>query len=1146
MKRRKITFMIGLFLCLFSISMISQNRSHDVTQYLQKSIEDSKLRVSDASFVITDEYTSSISEITHIYFRQTLDGVEIFGTESDIHLTPNGKIVLAHNRFIGNANERIVGTSTPSLSVISAVQSVANQLGYTLTKNLTVSNKESTLNSRFLVSDGGISLSPIPVKLLFQRLEDDTLQLVWQLSIQEITQQHWWNVRVDANSGEIISKNDYMVTCDFNHSHDENETALDYNKNLVDIPNHYNAESIACTECYEVIALPLESPLYGTRTIENTPAYLPASPFGWHDTNGAAGAEYTTTRGNNVNAYEDGDNPGYQPDGGATLDFSGFPFSAIYTNTNQYEDAAITNLFYWNNVTHDILHTYGFNEAGGNFQVNNYGNGGNGNDSVNAEAQDGSGSCNANFGTPPDGSSPTMQMYTCSDRDGDFDNLVIVHEYAHGISNRLTGGPNNTSCLFNEEQMGEGWSDFYGVILTIQPGDIGTDGRGVGTFLFGQGAGGSGIRSYPYSTDMTIDPQTYDYIKTEVVPHGVGSVWATMLWEMTWALIDAHGFDANIYNFTGDENQDAGNIMALALVTEAMKLQPCNPGFVDGRDAILAADLAIYNGANECIIWDAFAKRGLGISADQGSSSSRSDGTEAFDTPSGIAAFTAPSDVCENEPIMTGLGGGTPSGGTYSGTGVTDDGNGSTYSFDPSVAGVGIHTITYDVPAGSCSTASTASDTIEVLAIPASPTTVGVADFCPNTPVTVTATLNDPTNVIRWFDAATEGNFLFEGSAYTFSPSGTTTVYAQENPPGVVSQLVISEITLETPDRLEIQNVGEAFDYSGYVVAISEQPFTDINTINPITQTLGAMGTNSVVDFNDNGGAGYWGNNIWWGESGGGWIIVLDPSGNVVDSVFWNYSAAEIATLNVTINGFVITAASLDWTGNGASFNIVCNSSFRRHGDTNTMTDWSLGCEVADYGIANADIGLGFVGCLGDRTPTDVLAETVAPVITCPSDVTVQVNQGEQYTLPDYTTTASATDNCTASPAITQDPIIGTQVGVGDTVITLTATDEAGNTATCTFTLTVDELLGIENPQFASHIILYPNPTTGNLVLKNGTTEQLLVATFLDVNGRIIKSFNLKDAGFETSISINDLASGLYFVRIETQNFNMIKRIVKQ
>jgi uncharacterized repeat protein (TIGR01451 family) len=96
---------------------------------------------------------------------------------------------------------------------------------------------------------------------------------------------------------------------------------------------------------------------------------------------------------------------------------------------------------------------------------------------------------------------------------------------------------------------------------------------------------------------------------------------------MTWKLIDEYGFDPDIYNGTG------GNNIAMALVVEGLKQQPCSPGFVDGRDGILMADQLLFNGANQCLIWEAFANRGLGFSADQGSSNNRSDGTEAFDMP---------------------------------------------------------------------------------------------------------------------------------------------------------------------------------------------------------------------------------------------------------------------------------------------------------------------------------------------------------------------------------------------------------------------------------------------------------------------------------------------------------------------------------
>ncbi|PKA83874.1 extracellular elastinolytic metalloproteinase [Ulvibacter sp. MAR_2010_11] len=1146
---KKITFRLFLGLVfVFAGQIMAQKTTQSIDDQLQQLRENSKITQEDVKWEITNETVSRVGNVSHIYYRQTLNGLQIYGTESGVHTLPNGKVISASNHFINNAVNRAVGSSTPALTAVQAVQSAASQLNYNITETLSVISKKKGVSQESLISDGGISLSPIPAKLMYQLNQNDELVLVWDISIQEKSQQDWWSMRVDAASGVIVDKVNWMLSCAFEHDHSDDAEVIDYNANLFDIPNYNelvaNANS-GCNECYEVFAMPIESPYYGSRTVETFASNAIASPFGWHDTNGAAGAEFTVTRGNNVNAYEDGNNPGYQPDGGASLYFVGYPFSQIYSGANQYEDAAITNLFYWNNIIHDLLYQYGFDEAGGNFQENNYGNGGLGSDSVNAEAQDGSGTCNANFGTPADGGNPTMQMYVCGDKDGDFDNLVIVHEYGHGISNRLTGGPGAAGCLGNQEQMGEGWSDFYGVLMSIESGDTGTDERGVGTYLFGQGPGGAGIRPYPYTTDMTVNPQTYDDIKTAAVPHGVGSVWATMMWEVTWALIDEYGFDTNFYNFTGDVSLDAGNIQAFALVTEAMKLQPCSPGFVDGRDAIFAADLAIYGGANECILWDAFAKRGLGVSADQGSSASRSDGTEAFDTPSGLATFTAPDDVCANSPVLTGLSGGSPLGGVYSGTGVTDDGNGSTYSFDPVAAGVGLHTITYDVPAGVCSIASSASDDIEVLAIPPGPVTVDAMDFCPGTPVTVSAVLSDPLNVIRWYDAPIDGTFLFEGEDYTFNPVTTTTVYAQETPPGPLSQLKISETRIDTPDTFELQNVGLAADYSGYTVAVSDD-YSNINIVNSITKTLGAMAADSVVFWDDSSGsAQYWGNNLFWSSAGTGWIIVIDDTGNVVDSLFWNWSAAAISGLNVTINGFNVTGADLDWTGIGASFTSACPDSFRRHDDTDSATDWAVGCEAADFGVANSDINLGFDGCLGDRSPATATVDALAPVITCPADETVSVNPGDQYTLPDYTALTTATDNCTASPVITQDPVAGTMVGVGVTVVTMTATDDLGNASSCTFNVTVDEILGVSDSELGNHLILYPNPTQGQLTLINNTTTELLSAVIMDVNGRLIQTINLSNTGVSTEISVEALATGMYFVKINTATTSIVKRIVK-
>lgn len=562
---------------------------------------------------------------------------------------------------------------------------------------------------------------------------------------------------------------------------------------------------------YRVFPEPMRSPYDGARTLESEPwmSNPNASPFGWHDTDGSPGPEFTITRGNNVWAQEDRDGnnePGYAPDGGAGLTFD-FPLD-LSQQPVTYQDAAITNLFYWNNLCHDFLYQYGFDEQSGNFQQNNYGNGGLGNDFVFADAQDGSGFNNANFGTPPDGSNPRMQMFewtipespffianganynavgagfgpqsasvtgelvvaldgsgqpnlVCNavtnggavngkialidrgdcafvvkvlnaqnagaiavvmvqndgsapfamggndpaitipsvmisqadgttlknqllqgvvnvsinlpnsvNRDSDLDNEIIAHEYAHGLSIRLTAGADNVSCLFNNEQMGEGWSDYLGLIMTMTPSDAANDARGMANYSFGTGPAGVGIRPFPYSYDLSVNPVTYNDISSLSIPHGVGSVWCSMLWDMTWLLIDEHGFDADLFNGTG------GNNIAFQLVVEGLKLQPCSPGFVDGRDAILLADQLLYGGANQCIIWEAFARRGLGVNADQGSSASVTDGVESYELGGPCTLFiekVAPATLGAGNSAQITLIVTNNTGGTVSNVTVTDE-----------------------------------------------------------------------------------------------------------------------------------------------------------------------------------------------------------------------------------------------------------------------------------------------------------------------------------------------------------------------------------------------------------------------------------------------------------------------------------------
>lgn len=180
----------------------------------------------------------------------------------------------------------------------------------------------------------------------------------------------------------------------------------------------------------------VNDPSEGKRTIVSEPWDLSASPFTWL---GDGSSSYNTTRGNNAIAQT---NPtggrsylnNYRPQAD-TLDFQ-YPYSPDMSPPSSYADASVTQLFYTANKYHDLLYVLGFNEAAGNFEVNNDGKGGKGNDFVILNAQDGAGTNNADFGTPPDGQSGRMRMYlwneSTPDRDCTFEAGVVIHEYSHG------------------------------------------------------------------------------------------------------------------------------------------------------------------------------------------------------------------------------------------------------------------------------------------------------------------------------------------------------------------------------------------------------------------------------------------------------------------------------------------------------------------------------------------------------------------------------------------------------------------------------------------------------------------------------------------------------------------------------------------
>jgi hypothetical protein len=671
-------------LLIFSVfSFFFPNISKGQVDIAKKYLSDNaaKYQLSDSDInqmIVSSEYLSPTTGLYHVYFNQAFEGIELHNGVLNLTLK-NNQVQHVASSFLPQLQNLASNVNLKSLAVspIQALQQAATKVNLTVGKprQLTALTTVNGVTSKVSFADNNLSNENINVKLYWLPYEEmvegklkKRVALTWNVRFLAKNQKNAWNIHVDAVSGEIRKQTDDVIHCQFGTpAHTKTPHVCN-----ADVFADNNVKPLAANS-YEVFDYPLESPNHGARTISVNPynRFLPTgmgtgTTNGWHND---GTTDYTTTRGNNVYAQEDINNddlPGQSPNS-PTLEFS-FPYTKGTATAVGNRDAAITNLFYWNNVLHDVLWRYGFDEPSGNFQKSNMGKGGLGNDYVIADAQDGGGIDNANFYTPIDGTSGRMQMYLWSNAgtplyqpDGDFDNGIIAHEYGHGWSIRLTGGPANSDCLDNVEQGGEGWSDYASLMFTtnwsaltptIASANIP---KGIGTYALGESVTGAGIRPYRYSYDMTNVNGAVTYAKVGNTsfsePHGIGSIWATILWDMTWEIIlQDNQIVNNIYDTPANILDMKGNIAALKLVNEGLRLQPCSPSFVDARDAIFRADVLLFGGRYRCAIGKAFARRGLGVYASTGASSNDRIVTEDF-TPFSGPPLTSPTNltICSND-----------------------------------------------------------------------------------------------------------------------------------------------------------------------------------------------------------------------------------------------------------------------------------------------------------------------------------------------------------------------------------------------------------------------------------------------------------------------------------------------------------------
>ena len=456
---RKIIFLLATFFCVYiSNAQVSDADKNAALQLVNANRTTLGLNTYEINnLIVSSSYQDNNSGIRYVYLQQTYEGIPVYNQMQIITFRNNKVLSVAGDRITAISQKINFAGGIPTISAESAVMSAILDRDLTFIQIAVPINTKD--NGKFIeFGNMGVSRENITAQLMW--VPDNNgkfLNLAWQVYIIPITTSDYWLVRINATNGNTLGVDNLTVYCNWDnpdhlnefgkiHNH-EKEISKSTDETSVTLPLANNVD-------YRVVPFPAEAPSFplGAHAIRTNPwtaGSANAITLKWHSTD-ASGTDYSYTRGNNVWAYHDRTSLNVEDSARSATSTTALP-NLTFNFTPDYAQAAtlttppnqqfnITNLFYWNNIIHDIMYDYGFNEVSGNFQANNLGRGGLEGDYVRAEAQDGSGTNNANFSTPVDGSKPRMQMFLWTNAtpslDSDVDNGVIVHEYGHGISNR--------------------------------------------------------------------------------------------------------------------------------------------------------------------------------------------------------------------------------------------------------------------------------------------------------------------------------------------------------------------------------------------------------------------------------------------------------------------------------------------------------------------------------------------------------------------------------------------------------------------------------------------------------------------------------------------------------------------------------------
>lgn len=554
--------------------------------YLDEQASNLGLAKEDAAqVVVTDRYTDEDTGVVHIYLSQELNGLRIANATASVHLTKAGEIVALNCALVGGLDRSDKGVEP----VLTAGQALAMAgASFALTEgsaDTLVVDEPQGVDRSMTLSNADLSERPIPAKLEYVATPTG-ISLAWNMVLALPTTPDVFSVSVDALTGDVLSKSNWVSYAG-----------------------------------YRVYAMPAEGPYVARTWVDGVSAVdTGASPYGWHFSN--------EIEGNNVLASVD--YQGLNEDSRVrplNVDRN-FDYSLVVTEEpfvtpmTYNQQSSATNLFYWGNKLHDVTFRYGFTEAAGNFQSQNYSGQGYGNDRVIADCLDGLRDYSdytycSTMEVQPDGTSPTMSLgpvlypYPHVSRDTALDTMIIVHEYGHGVSKRLVGGASNVDVLNTGQSfyIGEGTSDWFALMFTLGAGDA----PGA-TYNFARWAQ-DGVSDVYYNHDLQYAWHMYSALQSG--SYRARGIWCAALWDMTWEIIARHNNTIGDLSpgYTGPNS--AGNVIAMKLVMDALKTMPANPTLLQARDAILVSDSMLTGGQNAHAIWTAFAHRGMGVGANE-------------------------------------------------------------------------------------------------------------------------------------------------------------------------------------------------------------------------------------------------------------------------------------------------------------------------------------------------------------------------------------------------------------------------------------------------------------------------------------------------------------------------------------------------